>query len=183
MPLEPIIEEITRKGQLRVSEIRSEAEREASKIIEEAKEKSEELLKKAREEAEREAERLRKQEIAAVNLELKREELNKKKEVLDEVYSKLIERLRNMDDEEKKKILSKIIEKHGRDGYRVYSNKEDESIVRELTSMEYAGNIHCVGGVIIESPDGSFRINMTFDELVKGIYESKMKEVSDMLFR
>ncbi len=183
MPLEPIIEEITRKGQLRVSEIRSEAEKEASQIIEEAKEKAEELLKKAREEAERESERLRKQEIAAVNLELKREELNKRKEVLDEVYSRLIERLRNMDAEERKKILSKIIEKYGMDGYRIYSNKEDEELVKKLTNMEYAGNINCVGGVIIESPDGSFRINMTFDELVKGIYEGKMKEISDMLFR
>jgi V/A-type H+-transporting ATPase subunit E len=103
--------------------------------------------------------------------------------VLDEVYSRLIERLRNMDAEERKKILSKIIEKYGMDGYRIYSNKEDEELVKKLTNMEYAGNINCVGGVIIESPDGSFRINMTFDELVKGIYEGKMKEISDMLFR
>ncbi len=36
--------------------------------------------------------------------------------------------------------------------------------------------------MILESRDGEYRINLTFDTLIKEVYESKLKEVYEMLF-
>ncbi len=182
MPLEPIIEEIVRKGHQQVSEITRSAEEEAEKIIVEANDESKEILKKARREAEKEAERLRRQEISGINLEMKKEELLRKREVVEKVYQLLVEKVENLSDSEREKLLKKILDKYKNEDYLIYSSKRDEKIVRKISKLEYAGNIDCIGGVILESRDGEYRINLTFDNLLREVYESKMKEVYEKLF-
>lgn len=183
MTLEPVIEEITRKGHLEIAEIRREAEKKAEEIIAEAKEKAEEIIKKAKAEAEREVERLRKQEISGIKLEMKKEELAKKKDVVERVREKLIEKIRNMGESEREELLKKLISKYDQDGFKVYSSKKDEEIVKKLVKkMEYAGNIECLGGIILESADGSYRINLTFDNIVEEVFEDKMKDIHKILF-
>lgn len=182
MPLEPIIEEIIRKGHQQVAEIKSSAEEEAERIILEAKERSKEILRKARDEAEKEAERLRRQEISSINLEMKKEELNRKREVVEKVYEKLVERVSNLDSGEREKLLKKLLEKYEGQDYVVYSSKRDEELVRKLTKLEYAGNVECIGGVVLESRDGEYRINLTFDTILQEVYESRMKDIYEKLF-
>ncbi|AKG91771.1 Archaeal/vacuolar-type H+-ATPase subunit E [Geoglobus ahangari] len=182
MPLEPIIEEIVRKGHQQVAEIKSSAEEEAEKIILEAKENAKEILKRAREEAEKEAERLRRQEISSINLEMKKEELNRKREVVENVYQMLVEKVANLDGKEREELLKKLLSKYEGQDYVVYSNKKDEELVKKLTKLEYAGNVDCIGGVVLESKDGEFRINLTFDTLLQEVYESKMKDIYEKLF-
>ena len=186
MPLEAVLEEIRKKGDEQVQQILDEAKKEAEEIIAEAKVEAEEILKKAREEAEKEAERLKRQEISSVNLEMKRLLLNKRKEILEDVLKLVEDRIRKMDPEEKKKLLEKLINSCELEEAVVYSNKDDENIVREVISNKkgyrYGGNINCLGGVILESTDGEVRINLTFDDLLAQVYESKMSEVSKILF-
>ncbi len=186
MALEVLIEEINKKGEEEVRKIKAEAEKEAERIIAEAKEKAEDIIKKAKEDAEKEAEMLRRQEISSVNLEMKRLMLNKRKEVLEEVFKLVEDRIRKMDPEEKKRLLEKLIDSCELEEAVVYSNKDDESIVREIISgrkgYRYGGHIDCLGGVILESTDGEVRINLTFDDLLAQVYESKMSEVSKILF-
>ena len=182
MPLEPIIEEIIRKGHQQVAEISRSAEEEAEKIISEAKDESREILKKAREEAEKEAERLRRQEISGIKLEMKKEELLRKKEVVEKVYQLLVERVENLSEKERENLLKRMLEKYRGQDYVVYSNKRDEEIVKKISKLQYGGNVDCMGGVILESKEGDYRINLTFDNLIREVYESRMKEVYEKLF-
>jgi len=185
MALESLVEEILKKGEEEVSRIKSEAEEKAKSIISDARRKAEELLLKAREEAEKEIESIRRQEISSVNLEMKRELLNKKKDVLERVFEAVKERIKNMEKEEKREILKKMVERNASGNMAIYSNKEDEEIVREIASelnLIYRGNVDCIGGVILESLDGNVRINLTFDDILKQVYEKKIGEVSRILF-
>jgi len=182
MALETVLEEIRKKGEEEAKKIREEAEREAEQIIAETKREAENILRKAREEAEKEVERIRKQEISGINLEMKKEELNKKREIVEKVYNKLIERIRSLNDIEREELLKKLLSKYEGGDYVVYSNKRDEPIVKKLTKMPYAGNIECLGGVVLESKDGSFRINLTFDNFIETVYREKMKDVYEKLF-
>jgi len=186
MPLEVLIEEIYKKGDEQVQKIKDEAKKEAEKIIAEDKEEAEEILKRAKEDAEKEAERLKKQEISSVNLEMKRLLLNKRKEILEAVLELVEEKVKSMDAETKKKLLSSLIKKNATAGMVVYSNKDDEEIVKEILNeigdLSYGGNIDCIGGVILESPDGEVRINLTYDEMLKQLYEQKMSDISKILF-
>ncbi|MET1124260.1 MAG: V-type ATP synthase subunit E [Archaeoglobaceae archaeon] len=187
MPLEPILQEIREKAESEAKRIREEAEREARRILEEARAEAEKILKTAREEAEKEVEALRKQELSIVSLEMKRELLNKQKEIVESVFEFVRQKLENMDAETKKRILKSLISRNAQPGMLVYSRKEDEEIVKEVIKelgidLKYAGNIECLGGVVLEDPSGEVRINLTFDELLNQLYEQKMSEVTKMLF-
>jgi V/A-type H+-transporting ATPase subunit E len=187
MPLEPVLEEIQKRGDETVKKIKEEAEKEAEKIIEEAKREAEEILKRARYEAEREGEALKKQEISAVTLEMKRLLLNKQKEIVEQVFDLLRQKVRDMDEGTRKEIIKKLLSKNASPGMLVYSRKEDEGIVKDALKelkldLNYAGNIECIGGIILEDPKGEVRINLTFDELLNQVYEQKLAEVSKILF-
>lgn len=187
MPLEPVLEEIQKKGDETVRKIKEEAEKEAERIIEDAKREAEEILKKARIEAEKEGEALRKQEISSVSLEMKRILLNKQKEIVEHVFDLLKQKVRDMDRETKKNIVKTLISKSASPGMVVYSSKEDEEVVKELIkelnlNLNYAGNIECIGGIVLEDAKGEVRINLTFDELLAQVYEQKLGEVSKILF-
>jgi len=187
MALESVINEIYKKGDQEVQKIKEEAEKEAERIIAEAKEKAEEILRKAKEDAEKEAERLRRQEISSVKLEMKRQMLNKQKEILEAVFETLKQRLQDMDLETKKKIVTALLKNYATSGMIVYSNKKDEDLVKSIIQelqldVKYGGNIECLGGVVLESEDGDVRLNLTFDELLNQLYEQKMSEVAKILF-
>jgi len=188
MPLDKVLQEIQQKGEEEVRRIREEAEKEVEKILAEAKAEAEKILKKAREDAEKEAEAIRKQEISSVKLEMKRELLNVQKEILEDVSNLLKQKVRDMDEETRKKIISKLLEKNASPGMVVYSRKEDEDIVKGLIKelkldVKYGGNVECIGGVILEDTAGDIRLNLTFDELVNQVYEQKLSEVSKLLFK
>ncbi len=186
MPLDNVIQEIYEKGREQVESILREAENEAEKIIAEAKREAEEILKKAREDAEKEAENLRRQEVSSVSLEMKRLFLNKQKELLESVFDLTKQRVREMDEAERKKLLEVLIKNNAQDGMIIYSRKEDEGVVKEIIDnlgkkIEYGGNVNCLGGVILEDSKEGIRINLTFDELLNQLFEQEMSEVSKIL--
>lgn len=185
MTLDTLVEEIRKKSDDQVKEIKEEGQKEADRIIAEAKEESNKILEDARKEAGDEAERLKRQEISSLNLEMKREALAKRKELAEQVFEKLQESVKEMDAETKKNLLSNLIKNNISAGNVVYSNKDDEGVVKEVVSdedVEYGGNIDCLGGVVVESEGGEVRINLTFDEMLNQLYDEKMNEVTKILF-
>ncbi len=182
MGLETVLEEISKEGYEKIEKVKKETELEVKKIISNAEEKAKEIIEKAKSEAEREALLLRKRLLSGVRLELKREELRRKQEIFDEVFKKFKEKVKNMDEKTKREILEYLISKYEREGYIIYSRKEDKELVEKLTNMKYAGEINCLGGIIIEKEDGTHRINLVFDEIVKELYERRIKDVHRILF-
>lgn len=187
MPLEPVLDEIQRRGEETIKKIKKEAQEEADRIVEEAKREAEEILKKARIEAEKDGVALRKQEISAITLEMKRELLNRQKEIVEQVFDLLRQKVKNMDEATRKELIKKLLSKNSSPGMLVYSQKEDEKITKDVIKelkldLKYAGNIECIGGVILDDPKGEIRINLTFDELLKQVYDQKLADVSKILF-
>jgi len=186
MPLDNVISEIYEKGKQQVESILKEAETEAEKIVAEARREAEEILRKAREDGEKEAENIRRQEVSSVSLEMKRLFLNKQKELLESVFDLTRQRVREMEETERKKLLEVLLRENAQDGMVVYSRKEDEPVVKEILSsmgrkVEYAGNVNCLGGVILEDAKEGIRINLTFDELLNQLFDQEMSEVSKIL--
>jgi len=187
MPLETVLQEITKKGEEEIKRIEAETKKEVERILAEAKAEAEAILKRAREEAEKDGEALRRQEISSLNLELKRLMLEKQKEITDEVFRKLRQKIAEMDEKTRERILKSLIERNAKDGMLVFVRKEDEKIVEKIieeakVKLKIAGNISALGGVILEKPDGEVRINLTFDEMLSQLYEKKLGEVARVLF-
>jgi V/A-type H+-transporting ATPase subunit E len=114
-------------------------------------------------------------------LEVKRIRLNKRKELLDQVYNKMYESIKSMPASKAEKLLSALIEKNKADGVRIYSNKNSETIVKKLSSLSYAGNIDSIGGIVQENEDGTVRLDFTYDSILKNVYERSLKQISDIL--
>src|SRR2546426_8224998 len=98
MGLEQVVEEVLARGRAEASEIRKAAEAEREKVLQEARAEGAKLLAIREQEARIAAERARIQELARVELESKRTVLAAQKEVLDEVYSRALQRLAELPD-------------------------------------------------------------------------------------
>jgi V/A-type H+-transporting ATPase subunit E len=46
----------------------------------------------------------------------------------------------------------------------------------------FGGTIECVGGVVIESADGSRRIDLRFETILADIWRDSIKEVAEVLW-
>jgi V/A-type H+/Na+-transporting ATPase subunit E len=131
---------------------------------------------------EEDLQKLHQQVISSANLEVKRITLNKRKELLDNVYSQTVESIKSMPASKNEKLLKHIIDKYEASGDKIYSSKASEETVRKLSSLTYAGNIDCIGGVVLENEDGTVRLDYTYDSILKNVYERSLKQISDILY-
>ncbi len=188
MGLENVVSDILKSAQDQVSAIDSERDSEVSTIIEEAKRTGERITGEMVASAEAEAERIRKQELSGANLEVRRMTLNTRKEILDETYRRALERIRGLDSEP---LIRSLIRAHEGVATRVYSNQQDQPTVEKLcaelledtlTEIDYAGNIDCIGGIVLENVDRTVRLDHTFDTIMDEVSEQSMKIISETLF-
>ena len=188
MGLENVVSDILKSAREEVSASEADRDSEVSSIIEEAKRTGERITGEKVASAEEEATRTRKQEISGANLEVRRMLLNTRKGVLDETQKQTAERLHELDTES---LIRSLILAHSGDVTRVYSNSQDQPVVEglcdelleaKLTKLEYAGNIDCIGGIVLETEDETVRLDYTFDTILSEVGERSMKQISNILF-
>lgn len=182
MGLEIVIKDIQEGARAEVSRIKTEGDAKASEIINEAKEIQKKMLGDSLAKVEEDLQKLHQQVISSANLEVKRITLNKRKELLDKVYSQTAECIRSMPASKQEELLKNIIDKYEASGTRIYSNKDSEGTVKKLSSLTYAGNIDCIGGVVLENEDRTVRLDFTYDSILKNVYERSLKQISDTLY-
>lgn len=183
MGLDAIVEEIKAKGRAEADKINQETSLEVSKIIADARAGAAKLKAAKEETLKKELERLKQQELSSANLEVKKAKLNARKEILDLVYEDARESISKLPEQMNQKILRSIIEKNESGNSKIYSRSKDKSIVTQMTKLEYAGEIDCIGGVVIENNDGSVVLDFKYDMILKNVSEQSLKQVSDILFR
>lgn len=182
MGLEEIVEEIRAKGKAEADKITGETDQETSKIIADARSQAEKIIAAKKESVRKEINRLNQQELSSAHLEVKRTLLNARKEILDMVYEKAVEGIQNLDPERNRKILGSIIEKNEDKNSKIYSKRDDKAVVQNLTKLTFAGEIECLGGVVIENEDGSERLDFKYDTILRTVSEQSLKQISDILF-
>ncbi|MBP2031042.1 V/A-type H+-transporting ATPase subunit E [Methanohalophilus levihalophilus] len=182
MGLETVIKDIIDVAEAKVSETNAGAEAEASEIMEAARQSAKKIMGDRMAQAESDIQRMKKQEVSSANLEVKRTMLNARKDVLERVYEQAVEIISSMPESKQEDLLKAILEANESSGTRIYSNKESEELVKRLSSLEYAGNIDCVGGVIIENEEATVRLDFTYDIILKRVYEQNLRQTSDILF-
>jgi len=181
MGLEIVIKDIQEGARAEVSRIKAEGDAKASEITNEAKEVQKKMLGDSLAKVEEDLQKLHQQVISSANLEVKRITLNKRKELLDKVYSQTVESIKSMPASKEEKLLKHIIDKYEAGGSKIYSSKASEETVKKLSSLNY-GNIDCIGGVVLENEDGSVRLDYTYDSILKNVYERSLKQISDILY-
>lgn len=182
MGLETVLKDIVEASQAEVSNLNSEADSEVSSILDESRQAAKKIVGERLAKVEDDIKYIRQQEISSANLEVKRTLLNARKEILDNVYVQAVEAISAFSLEKNEELLKVLINKYESEGAKIYSNKESAEIVKKLSSLEYGGDIECLGGILIESADGTVRLDYTYDVILKSVNEQLLKQTSDIFF-
>ncbi|ASA78555.1 V-type ATP synthase subunit E [Thermococcus sp. 5-4] len=198
---ELIIQEINREAEQKIQYILSEAQKEAEKIKEEARKRAEAraewILRKAQTQAETERQRI----IANARLEVRKKRLEVQEELIQEVITALRERLAELPEEEYFPMLVdltvKALEELGGEACIIRSNVKTlkllESKLGEFrktvaaklgrdVEISLGEPISTIGGVLVETPDGSIRVDNTFESRIERFESELRAEIAKALF-
>ncbi len=191
MSLDTVVEDISNEAHARAENLCEDGEARAEEIISAAEDDAEELLAEAQQEVDREIEQRREQRRSSAKLEAKQERLEARRDVLSEVRTAVEDELASLGGETREKLTRALLgdassEFENGDAVRVYGAADDEvlleSILEEYYNYEYAGEVDCLGGVVLESDQSRVRVNNTFDSVLEDVWEENLQEISTRLF-
>lgn len=186
MPLENVINEIISQAEKQKQEIIDQAKQEAEKIIGEATNKGKEQAKHFEEETKKIIAETKRMEISASNIHLHKMFLEAKKNILDEIFNQVIEKLSRLDSSKRRDLIHELVEKAKDelpDAKFVYCNDRDKEIASGIKSLKFKGVIDCLGGVVVENTDETIRVNYTFNVLLQTAKEMYINEISKRIFQ
>jgi V/A-type H+/Na+-transporting ATPase subunit E len=191
MGLEAVIGEIRSKGQKEADAIRDKAKSEVSGILTGSQLKAEKIKVAAEESVEKNIAIIESQEISAANLVVKRELLNSQKELLDQVYQTTLRNLQALPESFHREAIKSLLQ--GAKGQIpegiVHCNARDMQVLKEVIGQNNefkgytAGNsVDIEGGIIVESRDGTLQIDSSYRTFLNQVWETGLKDASDILF-
>lgn len=181
MGLETVLKRIRGTGEAESASIVEEGRRERERLLAQARTEGEKLAPRRESEAHEQAERRRVQDLARAELDAKKTVLAAQEEVLTTVRTRVRDRLAGASNPE---ALRRLLAKHAsewRTG-RVYANARDEASVRSVVGGSFGGSIDCLGGIVIESGDGTSRLDLTYDAILNDLWDDVIKEVAETLW-
>jgi V/A-type H+-transporting ATPase subunit E len=190
MGLDAVVAEIREKGRTEADAINREADAKKVEILGEAQKKSEAFKAAARDEMEKSTSHIIAQEEAAGHLVVKRQILNTQKELMDTVYRQALETITGMPESFHKEAISSLLKKAGSEipQGKVSCCARDEKTLKEVLkgsefgAYSFGSVIGIDGGIIVESIDGQLQVDYSYRTFLSQVWESGLKDASDILF-
>ncbi len=192
MGLEVVVEEIRELGQKEATAIRNEANEEARRILAAAEERATSIKQEAEAEVERQVQQMEAQEVSAAKLLVRREVLNAQKELLEEVFNATDGSISALPATFHEKVIRELLKKVAKeikDGV-VFCNTRDQQAVesalselKTLSGYSYGGTVGISGGVVVKSADGQLTVDLSYQTFLDEVWESGLKDASDILFK
>jgi V/A-type H+-transporting ATPase subunit E len=184
MALDKVVKDILDSARMEANKLAEEADKERSAILRAA---DEEMAKKRRlkeRELQEAIRRLTRQEISSAELEAKRIALNAKKELLSKVFEETLHEIESMDAEEKAKIYCETYSssKGLVQRPKVICPRGESKLLSSCAEPGRVAESDMEPGLILESEDGTIRLDYRFRSILEGIWEKELKNVSNMLF-
>lgn len=191
--MEKIRDKILEEARAQAEQIIKEAEEKGKKLVEQASAEAEELGKSRLEKGKQEAQEVRKRMLAMAELEIRKEELALKQRLIDEVFDRALESLRNLEGEDLKSLIIDMVKRSAVSG-------QEEIIVSPEDREKFAGGLlaevnsklglnlrlsdevrNIQGGFILKAP--GIEINNSFEALIRMERDQIETEIVDILFR
>jgi len=191
MGLEAVVEEIREKGRSEAARIQAESKQEVEKILAVAQKRVEEIKLAAEAESGKKAVHIIGQDVSAANLLGKREILNSQKALLDEVYEATRKEIAGLPESFHREAIKKLLleaKKEISKG-KVYCNARDVAAAKAIIAEnpDFAGfkmgaPVNIDGGVLIEGEGAALQIDYSYRTFLAKVWESGLKDASDILF-
>jgi V/A-type H+-transporting ATPase subunit E len=191
MGLEAVVEEIRDKGKSEAEKIRADTRREVEQILTAANKRVAEIKLAAENEVTKQAEHLMSVEVSAANLIVKRELLNTRKELLSQVFQTTLSDISRLPESFHKEAIKKLLAEAKKEIPRgtVYCSARDLPAAKAVLAenRNFAGfslgdPIETEGGIIVEGEGGGLKIDYSYRTFLDRVWESGLKDASDILF-
>ena len=191
MGLEAVVEEIRDKGRSEAARIQAESKQDAEKILAVAQKRVEEIKLAAEAESEKKAAHIIGQDVSAANLLGKREILNSQKALLDEVYEATRKEIAGLPESFHREAIKKLLTEAKKEISKgtVYCNARDVAAAKTIIAEnpDFAGfkvgaPVNIDGGVLIEGEGAALQIDYSYRTFLAKVWESGLKDASDILF-
>ncbi len=192
MGLEAVVGEIQEKGRREGEAIRQDGEREVTQILSSAQARVAGMKEAADREVSDSIRKIIEQESSAAHLVVKRETLNAEKELLDEVFRSTLASLVQLPEDFHREALKKLLAQAGSEikSGKAFCSPRDIQIVQQLirenpalSGYRFGGERDIEGGIIVSSDDGTVTIDLSYRTFLDKVWESGLKDASDILFK
>ncbi|MCK9632297.1 MAG: V-type ATP synthase subunit E family protein [Methanoregula sp.] len=191
MGLEAVVEEIREKGRSEAEKIHAESKQNVDQIIAAATRRAEEIKLAAEEELTKQSAHLVSQDVSAANLLVKRELLNTQKALLDQVYETTRKDIAALPESFHREAIKKLLAEAKREIPKgtIFCNARDQAAAKAVIAEnpEFAGfrlgePVNIDGGLLIEGEGAELQIDYSYRTFLAKVWESGLKDASDILF-
>jgi V/A-type H+-transporting ATPase subunit E len=190
MGLDAVLAEIREKGKKEAEAIRAESQQDSDRILAEANRKVAAIKTDAEEASSKQVSRIIAQEISAANLLVKREILNTQKGLLDDVYESTRKEIARLPESFHREAIKKLLSEAKKEIPRgsIRCNARDVAAAKAvLSEKEFSGftlgePVDIDGGILIEGEGNELQIDYSYRTFMNKVWESGLKDASDLLF-
>lgn len=184
MALDSVTKEIQASAAAEIARIQKEQAEEIAAInaqvdaqIADMKQKQDKRVAEAKE-------TLARQERSSADLESKKLVLSKKKEILAEAFEAALEQLENMPADKKLAYYKAMVAsaKTIVNEPKAVMSEKDNFSAADLGVKAVEKSASVSSGLLLQSEDGKVEIDMQFRVLLQNIWDSNLKQLSDILF-
>jgi V/A-type H+-transporting ATPase subunit E len=176
-----VVEESRSRGQETLDRERRRVEDERAQLLAERERRVTSIREEAERGARAEATRERAQRVAAAKMQARKFEYEAREKSLERGMDRVRELLRDYTRSPQypdtlRRMLAYAMRELGPD-VRVYGRAPDAPILRSVAAGRFVEThpLPALGGIVVETPNGNRRLNLTFDELLR-LREDRVRE-------
>jgi V/A-type H+-transporting ATPase subunit E len=189
--LKTLVKEIREKARAEAEKLQAEAKADTDQVLTAAAKRSETIKLTAEGEVTKQTAHIVSQEVSAANLLVKRELLNTQKALLDQVYEATRKEVASLPDSFHREVIRTLLTEAKREipNGKISCNARDLATVKALIAehTEFAKftvqePVDIDGGIVIEGEKGALQIDYSYRTFLARVWESGLKDASDILF-
>jgi len=191
MGLEAVVEEIREKGRSEAAAIRAASKQDVDSVIAAANKRVEEIKMSVEAESQKQTAHLVDQDVSAANLLVKRELLNTQKALLDRVYEATRSEIAALPESFHREAIKKLLTEAKKEipKGKVSCNARDIPVLKallaespELSGFTLGEAANIDGGILIDGEGDELQIDYSYRTFLAKVWESGLKDASDILF-
>ena len=189
--LKTLVKEIREKARAEAEKLKAEAKADTDQILAAAAKRSETIKLTADGEVTKQTAHIISQEVSAANLLVKRELLNTQKALLDQVYEATRKEVASLPDSFHREAIKTLLTEAKKQipNGKIFCNARDLAATKALIAehAEFAKftvgePVDIDGGILIEGEKGALQIDYSYRTFLAKVWESGLKDASDILF-
>ena len=183
MALDNVRKDIIESAKAQAAEQMQAAQKEAAAVLADAEAKISEMRKREGKKLEEALEHLRRQELSSAELESKKIVLAKQKEILNRAFQESLAALEDSKPATKKQYYAMMVEatKGLLDEPKIYCPMGEKARLKDVKAHSIVEDEGITGGLVLESQDGSVRVDMQFSTILQSAWDKELKSLSDIL--